>query len=93
MKESAIQRQIVEWLRDHGFLVWKISDRFRSGIPDLYAARDGHSHWFEVKRPGEAPTPLQRYEMVQLQNHGVPACVVSSVEQVRFAIEESACQK
>ena len=86
MTESQIQRQITAWLKAAGFLVWKISDRYRSGIPDLYALRNGDSYWFEVKRPGGRVSKLQEHEIGQLRNHGGLAFVVRSVDDVRGVV-------
>jgi len=93
MKESTIQRQIIAYLREQGFLVWKISDRFRSGIPDLYCCRgvkDGAwkvSFWLEVKRPGGKVTALQAHEIAELRAQGVGAWVVSSVDMVAAILD------
>jgi Holliday junction resolvase len=86
MTESLIQRDIVRCLRVRGFYVIKISDRFRSGIPDLYAARDGKSYWFEVKRPDGRVSKLQEYEIEQLRAAGITAAVVRSVSDVEALI-------
>lgn len=82
MTESTLVKQIMSYLRSQGFYVFKISDRFRSGIPDLYAARDGKSYWFEVKTPAGKVSKLQQYEIEQLNMHGIQAGVVRSVEDV-----------
>ena len=82
-RESSIQKKIKTFLELRGFKVYKINDRFRSGIPDLYAIRAGKSIWIEVKRPGEQPTKLQQYEIDQLRDAGAAVTVARSVEDVQ----------
>lgn len=82
MGEALIQRNIIKYLKSRGFKVYKISDRFRAGIPDLYAARDGWSVWIEVKAPAGKLTKLQELELEQLRAAGIPAMVARSVEDV-----------
>jgi len=90
MTESTIVKQIMSYLRSQGFYVFKISDRFRSGIPDLYCCRHGKSYWFEVKTKIGKVSKLQEYEIEQLQAHGVPACVVRSVLDVVDVLQTEA---
>lgn len=64
-KESQLQREIRDYLRDRGWLVEVFTcGAFQKGIPDLYAfRRDTHWHgmsntttelhrWVDIKRPG-----------------------------------------
>jgi Holliday junction resolvase len=89
MTETMLKRDIMKYLQLRGFLVWKLSDRFRSGVPDLYAARDGRSYWFEIKKPTAGKVPeLQKYEIRQLLLHGISAAVVRSIEDVKVIIKE-----
>ena len=86
MTESMIQRDIMKYLQLWGFKVFKLSDRFRAGIPDLYAARYGKSYWFEVKAPGGRVSKIQEYELQQLRDAGLVAMVVRSVAEVAAAV-------
>lgn len=82
MYERDLQKKVIKWLRYQGYKVYKISDRFRAGIPDIYAAKNGCGFWIELKRPGERPTKLQQWEIDDLNRHGVPAIWVTSLEEV-----------
>jgi Holliday junction resolvase len=86
MTETLLVRSITKFLRERGFYVIKISDRFRSGIPDLYCVKDGVSYWFEVKCPAGKVSKLQEYEIEQLQQHGAHAAVVRSMSDVAMQI-------
>jgi Holliday junction resolvase len=76
----------MRYLQLQGFKVYKISDRFRSGIPDLYAVRRGQHYWLEVKDEKGRVSKIQEYELSQLQDHGATARVVRSVADVRGVI-------
>lgn len=86
MSEAKIQKDIMRYLQLRGFKVYKIADRFRAGIPDIYAARDGQSYWLEVKAPSGKTTRLQEMELRQLNDAGIPALVVRSVEDVKAVV-------
>lgn len=86
MTETILVRAITKFLRERGFLVYKLNDRFRSGIPDLYCCKDGVSYWLEVKLPAGKVTELQQYEIEQLRQHGVHASVVRSMSDVAMLI-------
>lgn len=86
MGEAIIQKNIIRYLQLRGFKVYKIADRFRAGIPDIYAARNGQSYWLEVKTPAGKPTKLQELELRQLNDAGITALVVRSVEDVQAVV-------
>jgi len=88
MKERAITDKIMRALRQRGIYVVKIhgGPMQQAGLPDLYCCVCGWSLWLEVKRPGEQPTPLQRYETDKLKNAGAYAEVVTSVDGAIAAV-------
>jgi hypothetical protein len=53
----------------------------RAGVPDILHWEDGRAYGFEVKRPGESPTPLQAHTLELMQAAGVTVAVVHSVEE------------
>jgi|GEM_PF-4466888 len=57
MKESTFYKNLKDYLESKGYIVWSFTDRFTEGIPDVYCAKDGESHWYELKvsnkRPGQ----------------------------------------
>lgn len=87
MREAVIQKNIIRYLQLRGFKVYKISDRFRAGIPDLYVARNGWSCWIEVKAPGGRLSTLQAHEIDQLRAVGITVLVAHSVEDVKAMLE------
>ena len=91
--ESSIQTEILQWLKHHGFLVYK-HPAYPTGMPDIHAIKDGRHYWFEVKRSkadfrkkfkNKAIQALRRRE---LQYAGDTAEVVWSLEMVKKIIKE-----
>ena len=78
--ESKIQKDIIKSLEVAGWLVIKLIQTNRNGIPDLVCHKDGRTVYIEVKRPGKQPTKLQLYRLNQLWNAGIEAFVMSDVE-------------
>ena len=92
-KEAYYQKKILEWLRKTypgtGFF-WKAQagPYCRGGIPDICGCLDGHFFGFEVKRPGGKPTELQKETIRQINAAGGTALIVTTVEQVKEAIDK-----
>jgi hypothetical protein len=69
VRESAISREIVTFLRSLGFAVWSVEQGFRKerggtrqtpGIPDLIVIGHGRVCFAEVKRPRAKLRPAQQ---------------------------------
>jgi hypothetical protein len=60
-----------------------------AGDPDIDACIRGRSVQFEVKRPGERPTPLQLKRLEEWRKAGAVVAVVHSVAEVRAVLEEN----
>lgn len=74
--ESKIQHGIIERFEADGWLVIKLGITNYPGMPDLMALKNGEVRFFEVKRPGERPRPLQAYRHAQLRELGFTVQVV-----------------
>ena len=91
-KESYYQKKILDYLKAayprDGFF-WKVQagPYAKRGIPDICGTIRGHFFGFEVKRPGETPTPIQAETIRRMNAAGGTALPVTTVEQVREAIE------
>lgn len=81
-RESAIVAEIRRGLHRLGYWTVKIhGDQYQpSGVPDLLCCVEGRFVAFEVKRPGEEPTPLQLYTIGEIRQAGGIAEVVESLE-------------
>ena len=59
-----------------------------AGDPDITGCLNGRHFEFEVKRPGEQPTPLQMRRLDEWRRAGAVAAVVTSVAEVRELLAE-----
>ena len=67
MTESQYTSELVAYLKNAGCVVFKHSDHFTTGIPDLSVTTRGHTTWFEVKvlKHGETFTKRVMQDRVQ----------------------------
>ena len=84
MKESALQRQIIAYLRGQGAYVFKVvgSPLQQRGTPDLLVCWQGKFIALEIKAPGEKATLLQDHEIHKIREAGGQGLVVQSIEDV-----------
>lgn len=82
-KENYLQVKVLRQL-DKIPKLWhvKISDRFKSGIPDLLICHKGKFIAIELKREGEKATRLQNNVMAKIWKAGGTAYECHSVEEV-----------
>jgi hypothetical protein len=57
-----------------------------AGDPDITGCINGRHFEFEVKRPGEQPTPLQARRLSEWRSVGALAAAVTSVADVRVLL-------
>ena len=84
--ESQLQTKVMKYLRDtykEEFFVWKVSERFSSGIPDIMGIYKGVPFYIELKVGSNKPTKLQEITMHELANAGAVGGVAYSLEQVK----------
>lgn len=92
--ESKRQSEILKYLRKTypGSVVWKMHEDYVFGVkfvPDILFAYSGLVWFFEVKRPGEKPSPGQETVMNKLKLNGISAEVVYSVVDVIDILRKS----
>lgn len=87
--EASIVNRICKELKTRG--IWyekRHGDIYaRRGQPDLLVVIEGRAFFLEVKRPGQAPTPLQAHRLEQCRNAGAVAEVVRSLDDVCKILE------
>lgn len=95
MKESDLVSAIMTLLRTNGFYCIKLhgGPYMQPGLPDILAIRYGRAFFFEVKLPGRKPTRIQEHVMKELREHGAPAVVVTSVDEVQEVLELETAQE
>ena len=76
MTEQKIQAKLIKQLEADGYYVLKLSVTNKPGIPDLIAIpKDSDAEFYELKRPGKKPRPLQEYRIKELKKHGLKVYV------------------
>lgn len=66
-----------------GAWVYKTSDRWKAGIPDLLICNNGRLYAAELKIGKNKPTRIQLYIIKQIERAGGRVAMCYSVEEVR----------
>ena len=87
-KEKEIEKRLTTVVKNHGGLCLKLASPGTIGVPDrIIIYPNGVVGFAELKRPGEAPRPIQQYWLEQLRKMGLPALAIDSKsEAVNFAL-------
>ena len=89
MRESFIERKLIQAVRQSGGLALKFVSPNLNGVPDrLLLFPDGRIAFAEVKAPGEKPRPLQVHRFARLRELGFRVYVIDDVEQIGGVIRE-----
>jgi len=84
--ERDIQKEVIKWLKANDIFYFKISERFSSGIPDLYILHNGISVWIELKTEKGVLSKLQALNLMEIQKHKGNALVCRSLDQVKYLL-------
>ncbi len=91
MKESKVQKEIIDYLHSIGAWTVKTIQCNKSGVSDILACYDGKFVALEVKRDEGArqneTKPLQKRNIKQINSSGGIAAVVISVDEVRKLLD------
>lgn len=80
MRESAIERAVVEHAKTAGWIAIKLNGPGDKGKPDRLFLKDGSAIFVEFKAPGKRPTALQEQYLQRLRAAGFSAVVVDNVD-------------
>lgn len=87
MRESVIEKYLVEQVKKRGGFTRKVNYQARKGAPDQWCFfPGGRLLMIECKAPGRKPEPLQIYEMEKLRGMGFLPEWVDSKEGVDDAL-------
>lgn len=88
MRESSIQTQIIDWLREQGCYVVNIHGHpfQEKGVPDILFCFQGRFGAIEVKIPGEKPTTIQQHHLDSIGRAGGWAMCAHSLEEAQAAL-------
>ena len=89
MRESYLERQLVQTVGNMGGLALKFVSPGMAGVPDrLVLLPDGKMAFVEMKAPGKKPTSLQRMRHGQLRDLGFRVYVIDSMEKIGGMLNE-----
>lgn len=89
MRESYLERQLVQTVGNMGGLALKFVSPGMAGVPDrLLLLPDGKIAFVEMKAPGKKPTSLQRMRHGQLRDLGFRVYVIDSMEKIGGMLNE-----
>jgi len=81
MTEQKIQAKRIKQLEAEGYYVIKLTKTNKNGIPDLIAIPPNSDVLFsEIKTENGKLSPLQKYRIKELNNHGVRTEVYKGVQ-------------
>lgn len=80
--ERQIRTKVLKRLKNNGWFVLSLSDKWRSGTPDLFCARDGKAIFIELKRHGGKLARIQEETIRHLNEEGIMCHVIYDVSQV-----------
>jgi hypothetical protein len=88
--EKRLKEKVLAMLRREFSDAWvyKTSDRWKSGIPDVLICRKGRFFAAELKAGNNKATRLQFYVLKQIKRAGGRAAVCRSVDQVRDLLND-----
>lgn len=87
MRESKIERALVDAVRKQGGIAFKFTSQTMNGIPDrLVLLPGGRIGFVELKAPGKQLRLLQKKRKAQLKVLGFPVFVVDRPEQIEETI-------
>ncbi|MBI5643242.1 MAG: hypothetical protein HY954_07180 [Deltaproteobacteria bacterium] len=90
LSETRLKNKVVQFIKKNYPNAWlyKVSDRFTAGIPDLIICKEGVFYAIELKVGSNKATPIQSYVLRQIRFAGGRAAVCRSVEDVKRLIEK-----
>lgn len=81
MRESEIEKKVVEYAEAKGWLVYKFVSPAQRGVPDRIFIRGGEIFFIEFKAPGKKPTKLQDKIFSKIRDELFEVYVIDDVEQ------------
>ena len=89
MRESAIEKKLVQETKARGGMAVKLVSPSMNGIPDrLVLLPNGRMGFVELKVPGRKPRLVQELRIRQLRHLGFYVAVVDGVEQIGGVLDE-----
>lgn len=81
--ETALKTKVLKWLKSQDVWVYKTSDRYRSGIPDLLILKEGRLYAIELKSSVGKVSIIQEFTLRMMKKHGALTGICRSLEEVQ----------
>lgn len=91
MRESLVEKTVVEYARSRGWLAYKWSSPGTKGVHDHIFFKNGVCFTIEFKAPGKKATVLQRNCAKDLQKVGVLSALVDEIYKGKRLIDDVTC--
>lgn len=88
MKESDIQKKIIDYLQSEGAWTVKTIQCNKAGVPDILCCLNGRFIALEVKTEKGKASALQLRNIKQINHAGGIAAIVRSVEDTKQILKE-----
>ncbi|PKM70132.1 MAG: hypothetical protein CVU86_07045 [Firmicutes bacterium HGW-Firmicutes-11] len=88
MRESSIERKLVQGIKKAGGLCMKFTSPGRRGVPDRIILINGKILFVELKAPGGELSELQRVMISNMRFNGARVEIIDSAEKVYRLLEE-----
>lgn len=88
MRESEIERKLVQHCRKLGILTYKFTSPSCRGVPDRILIHKGKVLFLELKQTGNHPTALQDNEIQKIRAAGARADWTNSWDETRKLVDE-----
>ncbi|EHU1404053.1 TPA: VRR-NUC domain-containing protein [Acinetobacter baumannii] len=82
MRESVIEKYLVDKVKALGGEVRKVKWISRNSAPDRLVMLPDNTFWAELKAPKEKPTPAQAREHERMRKMGQRVEVIDSIERI-----------
>lgn len=82
MKESLIQKQILDYLKYNDIFHFKIIAANKNGIPDIFCLYEGQAIFLEVKTETGKTSKLQDFQMSKINENGGKSFIIKQLKDL-----------
>lgn len=87
IRESKLERQIVDYAEATGWWETKIMRASKKSIMDRVLIKNGVTLWAEIKRPDEPPRKQQKLRAKEMRDHGAICLVWDNFEKAKYDLD------
>lgn len=88
MRESEVEKKVVDYAKAKGWLVYKFVSPSQRGVPDRIFICGGEIFFIEFKAPGKKPTKLQNKVFSRIREELFEVYIIDDVEQGKKLIDK-----